>query len=76
MSFKAPKCDEDIKEIFRRQSMVVDTIPCKSQHEAFVMRPRDRSKEHGPEFRFKPRVTMQRVNNELQKRRANEFKPG
>ena len=58
MSRGAPKSDLDIKMKMRGVSSVVDTAPCQPEYIAFKMRPRDKAKEIGPEFRLNPRVQM------------------
>ena len=74
MSFNAPKCDKDIKKSYRDQAIMVDTTPVLPERINWNMRPRNKSKEIGPEFRFSHRVQLQRVSDGLHNTTRNVFK--
>ena len=59
MVFSAPRTDDDIKDQIRRNVCVIDpTPPAKIEREAWNMRPREKKKEIGPQFRFNYRVQL------------------
>lgn len=59
------KNDEDIKSQLRKESNIRDPAPHVPEVKAWSMRPRDKMKEIGPEFKYGPKNQMQRVNEIL-----------
>lgn len=67
------KNDEDIKSQLRKESNIRDPAPHVPEVKAWSMRPRDKMKEIGPEFKYGPKNQMQRVNEILQSKTNNFF---
>ena len=58
MQFKAPKCDQDIIQQMRDDYHVIDPNPTAGERKGWNLRPRDRDREIGPQFRFHHRVGL------------------
>jgi len=56
MIFKAPRCDADIQKVMAEEHKMLDISPAEPPNLAWKMRPREKGKELGPEFRFKYRT--------------------
>ena len=67
MRFGAPRTDNERLGDTSYKHAFVDNKPVpKPEHKTWVMRPRDRSKEIGPEFRFNSNLQVERIMDDLQ----------
>jgi hypothetical protein len=67
MRFGAPRTDDERLGDTSYKHAFVDNKPVpKPEHKTWVMRPRDRSKEIGPEFRFNSNLQVERIMDDLQ----------
>ena len=56
MHFGALRSDQERLEKANYYNQRLDSSPTQPEHANWVMRPRDRSQEIGPEFRFAPHI--------------------
>ena len=74
MHYKAHRTDMERAVDNVYENARIDTNPPeKPEHQNFVLRPRDRSKELGPEFRYASNLQVERVLDSLNKETARYF---
>ena len=56
MSYNGVKQDTDIRQKMRQQSMLLDHTPHMTQQQAFLLRPRSKDQEVGPEMKFAAKI--------------------
>ena len=67
MRFGAPRTDKERLGDTSYKNAFVDNKPvAKPEHQAWVMLPRDRTKEIGPVFRFNSNLQVERMMDNLQ----------
>lgn len=64
MSFNGVRKDLDIRQKMRQHSLLLDPTPHLTQQQAFLLRPRSKDQEVGPDMKFAAKIQLHRINDE------------